>query len=49
MKLLKKEFVFDEPLPTPECHASTVLKLKNGSCVVAWFGGVQESKDDVTM
>lgn len=25
MEVLTKEFVFNEPLPTPECHASTVI------------------------
>ncbi|MBR5152293.1 MAG: exo-alpha-sialidase [Clostridia bacterium] len=46
---MKKELIFGEPLPTPECHASTVIKMQNGSCVAAWFGGVQESKNDVTI
>ena len=25
MRLVKQEFIFGEPLPTPECHASTIL------------------------
>ena len=35
-----KEYVFDlcSP-PTPQCHASTALKLENGDLLAAWFGG----------
>lgn len=32
-----KEFICD-PLPTPNCHASTVLPLGDGSVLAAWFG-----------
>ncbi len=45
MKTLK-EFVCN-PLPTPSCHASTVLPLPDGSVVAAWFGGKKESTSDV--
>lgn len=40
------EFVSDN-LPTKNCHASTVLPLKNGNVIVAWFGGTKEGKNDV--
>lgn len=30
-------------------HASTVLPLKNGHVLVAWFGGSRESKNDVSI
>lgn len=45
MKTLK-EFICN-PLPTDNCHASTVLPLPDGSVVAAWFGGTKEGKDDV--
>lgn len=41
-----KEFICN-PLPTPNCHASTVLPLPDGSVVAAWFGGTKESTADV--
>lgn len=41
-----KEFICD-PLPTPNCHASTVLPLGDGSVLAAWFGGTKESSADV--
>ena len=42
----KKDFVC-ENMPTEMCHASTLLKLKNGNFLVAWFGGTKESEPDV--
>jgi predicted neuraminidase len=33
--------------PTKMCHASTLLRLKDGSVLVAWFGGSVEGNDDV--
>lgn len=45
MKTLK-EFVCN-PLPTPNCHASTVLPLPDGTVICAWFGGTKEGKTDV--
>ena len=46
MKTIIKEFICN-PLPTPNCHASTVLPLPDGSVVAAWFGGTKESTADV--
>ena len=45
MKILK-EFVCN-PLPTANCHATTVLPLPDGSVISAWFGGTKEGKTDV--
>lgn len=45
MKTLKE--LICNPLPTPNCHASTVLPLPDGSVVAAWFGGTKESTSDV--
>lgn len=33
--------------PTKMCHASTLLKLRGGYVLVAWFGGSAEGNDDV--
>ncbi len=46
MKTLIKELICN-PLPTPNCHASTVLPLPDGSVLAAWFGGTKESTADV--
>ncbi len=47
MKLLTKEFIYNEPLPTPECHASTLVALDDGNAIAAWFGGTRENSPDV--
>lgn len=50
MRIIKtvKEYVYDlKQAPTPEAHASTVLKLKNGDLLAAWFGGSKEGEPDV--
>lgn len=48
MKIIaKKEFINKAGTPTANCHASTVLPLKNGDVIAAWFGGSREGKDDV--
>jgi predicted neuraminidase len=45
---VKKEFVFEEA-PFPSCHASTVVELRNGELLAAWFGGTGEGKPDVAI
>ncbi len=40
------EFVADN-MPTPSCHASTVVELPNGDLLAAWFGGAKEGAPDV--
>ena len=37
------------PLPTANCHASTVLPLPDGSVLAAWFGGSREGRPDVNI
>lgn len=45
MKTLN-ELIFTEK-PTPQCHASTVLPMPDGTVVAAWFGGTKEKAEDV--
>ncbi len=33
--------------PTPQCHASTVAELSDGTVCAAWFGGTHEKNPDV--
>lgn len=47
MKLLCQEFIFSEPLPIPESHASTILVREDGVKLAAWFGGTKEANPDV--
>jgi len=47
MNIINKGFIFNEPLPTPECHASTIVALDNDDAVCAWFGGTKEGASDV--
>ena len=42
------EFVAD-PMPTPSCHASTVVELPGGDLMAAWFGGTGEGNPDVAI
>src|ERR1035441_920877 len=43
-------FIF-EPGSTsfPECHASTIVALKGGDLMAAWFGGTKEGAPDVAI
>lgn len=47
MKLIRQQFIFDDPTPTPECHASTIVRLDDGSLIAAWFAGTKEGAEDV--
>ena len=42
-----KDFVAGIHPPFKECHASTLIHLKNGQFLVAWFAGTKEKNDDV--
>ena len=35
--------------PFQECHASTIVALKNGELMAAWFGGTKEGAPDVAI
>jgi len=44
------EFVFDPGSTSfPQSHASTVVELKNGDLLAAWFGGKNEGAPDVAI
>lgn len=49
MKQVRKEFVFGTDVPFAECHASTLVRLEDGTILAAWFGGTKEGCDDVTI
>src|SRR5690348_16230840 len=42
-----RDFFFGNDQPFPECHASTIIHLKDGKFIAAWFGGTKEKNDDV--
>lgn len=43
-----KEFIMQK-LPTKFCHASTIVKLKQGGYMCCWFGGSHEGNADVAI
>jgi predicted neuraminidase len=44
------EFIFDPGSTSfPESHASTIVALKNGELMAAWFGGTKERAPDVAI
>ncbi len=48
IKIITKEFLFDSA-KFSSCHASTIVELKNGDILTAWFGGTAEGNDDVAI
>lgn len=45
---IHKELVMDK-LPTAFCHASTLVKLRDGGLMCCWFGGSHEGEADVAI
>jgi predicted neuraminidase len=46
--IVLEEFVFMNG-PTRDCHASSLLELKNGDLLCTWFGGTREGAPDVNV
>lgn len=44
-----KEHIFEEDRPFAACHASTLIQLRNGHFLAAWFGGTREGHSDVAI
>ncbi len=42
------EFIFTSA-PFASCHASSIVELRNGDLLAAWFGGSAESRPDVAI
>jgi predicted neuraminidase len=46
----QSEFIFEPgSAPFPECHASTIVELRGGELLAAWFGGTHERAPDVAI
>jgi predicted neuraminidase len=45
---IQTEFIFTSA-PFASCHASTIVELRNGDLLAAWFGGSAESRPDVAI
>jgi predicted neuraminidase len=45
---ITKEFIYTTA-PFPSAHASTLVQLKNGDILAAWFGGAKEGANDVAI
>jgi predicted neuraminidase len=43
-----RQFVYDKA-PFPAAHASSVVELRNGDLMAAWFGGTKEGAPDVAI
>jgi predicted neuraminidase len=46
---LLKEFVFEEERDFDSAHAATILQAKDGSTIIAWFGGSWEKDSNVAI
>lgn len=49
IKIINKEFIFEQEKFFPQCHASTLALLENGDIVASWFGGTHEKHPDVAI
>ncbi|MFO0690866.1 MAG: sialidase family protein [Myxococcota bacterium] len=47
--LLERGFVFGEDRPFAQCHAATVVGMRDGRLVVAFFAGTHEGHPDVAI
>lgn len=46
--ILQSQFLFEEA-PFAQCHAPTLVEMKNGNLMAAWFGGPYERHPDVSI
>ena len=46
VKVIQSAYIFNKA-PFQACHASTLVELKNGKIMAAWFGGKYEGSKDV--
>jgi len=44
--IVSRGFITDD-MPTPSCHASSIVETKPGELLAAWFGGTAEGTADV--
>ena len=45
--MVGRDFIFGDNRSFKECHASSLLRLDDGSFLVVWFGGTKEKDPDV--
>ena len=45
--LFFREHIFEDDRPFDQCHASTLVQLRNSRILAAWFGCAREGDDDV--
>lgn len=48
VNVIQSEYVFNQA-PFEACHASTLVELKSGEIMAAWFGGKHEGSKDVSI
>ncbi len=48
--IVRAGFIYpDTAKPTPECHATTIVDLPDGTQMASWFGGKHEKNPDVVI
>ena len=48
LTIISEGFIYNEA-SFPECHASSIVNLDDGTRLAAWFGGTKEKNPDVTI
>lgn len=49
VRMIDHRKIFQEEQFFPQCHASTIVRLENGTLISAWFAGTHEKHDDVAI
>ncbi len=47
--IVNHQHIFEPTKYFPQCHASTIEVLPDGTVITAWFGGTHEKADDVSI